>query len=444
MPFRNDATRVLQLLALAAILPLAAGARSNGPPINRTGAPIDGGQTCTACHRTFSTVNSGRGKVSVAAASYTPGTKQNVTVTLEDPDAARWGFELTARLRSDETKQAGTFTPVADRIRVVCDPDERAAPCNGAKEFVSHVAASTFAGTHDKASWTIEWTPPTDDVGEVVFYVAGNAADGTGTNANDHIYDSSLVIRPACNLTAKPTVSGASDSASGRSISSGALISIYGTGFSSSRGLFQATAGDLAGGKLDTKLGCVAVEIGGRRAPIWALNGTQINAQAPQIDAAGDVNVVVIANPGATNEQRSDARAAPAAALSPAFFVSGGKYIAARNASKNLQQVLPETPAAPGDVVTLYGTGFGATNPAWGVGEFPDRASPLAGTVTVTVGGVALQPSDVLYAGAAADAPGFYQFNLRLPAALPDGEAAVRIAVGGFSTQDGAVIPVKR
>jgi uncharacterized protein (TIGR03437 family) len=391
-------------------------------------------------------VNSGAGRVSVAAASYTPGTKQNITVTVEDPDANRWGFEVTARLRSDETKTAGVFTPVADSIRVVCEGpgDGVPGPCNGLREFATQVQASTQVGTKTRGTWTVEWTPPATDVGEVIFYVAGNAADGTNTNANDRIYTSSMVIRPACNITARPTVSGASDSASARAISSGALISIYGTGFSSSPGLFQAARSDLAAGKLDTKLGCVAVEIGGRRAPVWALNGTQINAQAPQIDAAGNVNVVVIANPGASNELRSDARPVQAAALSPAFFVSGGKYIAARNASKENQQVLPATPAAPGDIVTLYGTGFGATNPGWGTGEFPDRASPLTNTVAVTIGTVTLQPADVQYAGAAADAPGFYQFNVRLPASLPDGEAAVKITVGGFSTQDGAVISVKR
>jgi uncharacterized protein (TIGR03437 family) len=446
MQFRNDATRVLQFLALAAMLPLAAWARSNGPPVMRTGAAVDGGLTCTACHRTFAQVNSGAGKVAVTAASYTPGVKQNITITVEDPDANRWGFEVTARTRSDENKTAGAFTAVADRVRVACEGpgDGAAPPCNGLKEFATQVTASSQQGTKGKGTWTVEWTPPAEDVGEVIFYVAGNAADGTATNANDRIYTSSTVIRPACNITAKPTVSGASDSASGRAISGGALVSVYGSGFSSSRSLFVAAGSDLVGGKVDTKLGCVAVEIGGRRAPVWALNNTQINIQAPPIDAAGNVNVVVIANPGTSNELRSDARAVTAAALSPAFFVSGGKYIAARNASKSNQQVLPATPAAPGDVVVLYGTGFGATNPNWGTGEFPDKVSPLTGTVTVTIGGVTLQPADILYAGAAGDAPGFYQFNLRLPASLPDGDAAVKITVGGFSTQDGTVIPVTK
>jgi uncharacterized protein (TIGR03437 family) len=286
-------------------------------------------------------------------------------------------------------------------------------------------------------------TPPAEDAGEVIFYVAANAANFSADFLGDRVYTSSAVVRPACNLTTRPTVSGASDAASARAISSGALISIYGTGFSSSRSGFLAHASDLVGGKLDTKLGFVAVEIGGRRAPVFFVNGTQINAHAPQIDGT-TANVVVIANPGATNELRSDARSVPAQALMPAFFVSGGFYVAARNASKNLQQVLPATPAAPGDIVTVYGTGFGATNPAWGPGEFPNRISPLAGTVTVTIGGTALQPADILYAGAAGDAPGFYQFNLRLPAALPDGDAPIRIATGGFATQDGAVIPVRR
>jgi uncharacterized protein (TIGR03437 family) len=448
--FRNQhRIRVFRQILIAAVWPMAATAFSNGPPINRTGAAIDGGLTCTACHRTFAPANSGAGRVSLAAVWYTPGVKQNLVVTVEDPGAQRWGFELTARLRSDETKPAGTFTPVDGMIRVVCDPDARAAPCNGDKEFATQLAASTQEGTKVKGTFTIEWTPPATDVGEIVFYFAGNAADGNHTSAIDRIYTNSLVIRPVCHLTAKPTVTAVVDAASFRpAIGSGALISIMGTGFSSSSGVFRAATSDLVGGKLDTTLGCVAVEIGGKRAPVFSLVGTQINAQAPQIDSSGAVNVQVILNPGTATELRSDVKTATAQALAPALapalFLIDSKNVAARDASNSYKVVGLEVAAAPGDILVIYGTGFGATNPAWGTGEFPTVASPCTGTPAIMIGGVTLQPADVLYAGAAGDAPGFYQFNIRVPAGIPDGDAAVKITAGGFSTQDGAVLSVKK
>lgn len=448
MSRKFEGIRVFRVLAAAAIWPMAAGAFSTGPPVNRTGALIDGGRNCTACHTTFAPANSGPGRVSLSAVAYTPGVKQNLTITVEDPQAQRWGFELTARLRSDQTKTAGAFTPVANSIRVVCDDGTTLgspAPCNGLKEFATHLQPATQVGQTGKGTFTIEWTPPATDVGEIIFYFAGNAANNSSSPTGDHIYTSSMVIRPVCNLTVKPTITEIFDAASFRpAISSGQLISIKGTGYSSSSGVFVAYSSDLVAGKLDTKLACIAVEVGGKRAPVYSMVATQVNVQAPQLDATGQLNVQVIANPGAANELRSDVKTVTVQAVAPGLFTADGKTVSGRNASKELKILGLETAAAPGDIVTLYGTGFGPTNPAWGTGEFPNQISPLAGNCTVTMGGVTIQAADVLYAGASGDAPGFYQFNLRVPATLPDGDAAVKMTIGGVSTQDGTVVPVKK
>src|SRR5262249_14436659 len=148
---------------LAAVPPISIFAFSNGPPPRRTGAAVDGGITCTACHTTFAPANSDpRGRVAVQASPYTPGVKQTIRVTVEHPEAQRWGFQLTARLASDETKMAGTFTVVTG-IRVRCDPTGDA-PCNGGLEFASHFrdaqGDSTLPGTSNGRTWEIEWTPP--------------------------------------------------------------------------------------------------------------------------------------------------------------------------------------------------------------------------------------------------------------------------------------------
>src|SRR4051812_29721391 len=83
-----------------------------GPPIKRTGLSVDGGQDCSGCHTSFRPANSdARGSVSIDASGYQPGVKQTIKVSIKHPDAARWGFQLTARLASDLNKQAGTFTP---------------------------------------------------------------------------------------------------------------------------------------------------------------------------------------------------------------------------------------------------------------------------------------------------------------------------------------------
>jgi uncharacterized protein (TIGR03437 family) len=64
-------------------------------------------------------------------------------------------------------------------------------------------------------------------------------------------------------------------------------------------------------------------------------------------------------------------------------------------------------------------------------------ALPLANTVQMTIGGVAVTPS---FAGLSAS--GLYQFNVTVPASLPNGDAAVVATIGGVSSQTGLAITV--
>ena len=103
---------------------------ADAPPIRRTGNPVDeNGATCTVCHS--GTVNSGGGRLVIRASSYRPGVKQIIELDIRDPNASKWGFQLVARLSSDPTRQAGTFTTNTD-TRVRCGPNGNTyAPCNG-------------------------------------------------------------------------------------------------------------------------------------------------------------------------------------------------------------------------------------------------------------------------------------------------------------------------
>jgi len=101
-------------------------------------------------------------------------------------------------------------------------------------------------------------------------------------------------------------------------------------------------------------------------------------------------------------------------------------------------------PAKPGDVLTLYATGFGLTTPAFEAGQLPDTIAPTVQKVRVTVGGIELGDADVLYAGVTPGLAGVYQVNLRLPAETPDGEQTVVVRVGNFTSPPGAYVTVKR
>src|SRR5205814_9741888 len=103
-------TRRIRVFKCAvAAVPITLLAFSTGPPIKRTGAPVDGGVTCTACHTSFQLNDASGGSVIIHASPYTPGGKQTVTVRVKQPTAVRFRFELTARLTSDETKKARTL-----------------------------------------------------------------------------------------------------------------------------------------------------------------------------------------------------------------------------------------------------------------------------------------------------------------------------------------------
>jgi len=79
--------------------------------------------------------------------------------------------------------------------------------------------------------------------------------------------------------------------------------------------------------------------------------------------------------------------------------------------------------AAPGAIVTLYGTGLG-------LGDLP---------VTATIGGVAAQ---VVSLEPSPGYTGLFRINLSMPAAAPAGLAAVVVAVGGAASQAGISLTV--
>jgi uncharacterized protein (TIGR03437 family) len=441
------------LLLLIVCSPIAS-AFSNGPLAQRAGIPADGGLACTACHNAARVVNPDNlGRLTIETTPYRPGVKQSIRVRLTHPTAARWGFELAARFVSDETKQAGNFTAVANTIRVTCAPNSTPAPCGGETEFATHVAASTYAGQRDGAEWTVEWTPPSTDAGEIILYAVGNAANNNNLFSGDFIYATNVKISAdgTCTVSSKPTVRGVGDAASGRPnfFAMNGIFTIAGSGYHATGGTRTAGALDLADGKFPTELGCLAVEVGGQRAPVLYASPTQINAQLPTGVPPGNANVTVILNPGKPNESRSDASAITVLANAPSFFVFNGFSIAARHPDFSIAadpSLVPGArPVKPGEVVLLYATGLGPTTPVYQAGEIPGAIAPMREAVTVTVAGTTLAAGDLLYAGVSPGSiSGLYQVNIRIPASTADGDIPVVLRIGGQSTQANAIIPVKR
>ena len=102
-----------------------------------------------------------------------------------------------------------------------------------------------------------------------------------------------------------------------------------------------------------------------------------------------------------------------------------------------------ENPAAPGQIVLLYATGEGQTNPSGDDGAVVGATLPKPLLdVSVTIGGL---PAEVLYAGGAPTlVSGVLQVNTVVPEDLTaTGDVEVILQVGEFSSPQGVTIFVQ-
>jgi uncharacterized protein (TIGR03437 family) len=159
----------------------------------------------------------------------------------------------------------------------------------------------------------------------------------------------------------------------------------------------------------------------------------------------------VVINSGKPNELRSDVATLTAQQpFAPAFFVFGtSTSIATLLAGTGTIIASPSVvvgarPAKPGEIISLFGTGFGDTIPSVPPGQLDAGIANLTTPITVMIGSVTLSSSDVLYAGLSPGSiSGLYQINVRVPSSTPAGDIPVTITVGGAQTQSGATIPVQ-
>ncbi len=190
-------------------------------------------------------------------------------------------------------------------------------------------------------------------------------------------------------------------------------------------------AEEIVGDRLPVELDGVRVNIGGRPAAIYYVSPTQLNVQAPDDDAEGEVEVEVITPAGRSRATGVRRRWAPAVFT----FQAGERLFVAALHNADYVLVAPENafagyltrPARSGDVLQLYVTGLGTnTDPPAPSGRTLASPATVRDEVRVWIGE---REAAVLWAGLVS--PGLYQINLRVPAALEAGEHTVDLQVGG-------------
>jgi uncharacterized protein (TIGR03437 family) len=193
-------------------------------------------------------------------------------------------------------------------------------------------------------------------------------------------------------------------------------------------------------GNLPTSLDGVTVSVSGQLAYLAYISSTQINAVAPAV-GAGTVSVTVITPSGA-----SPAVTVVAQAVQPAFF-PWGNYAVATHQDYSLAvksgtfSGVATGAAAPGELIILWGTGFGPTTPAVPGGiEVPfDTTYYTADPVTVTVGNV---PATVYGTALAPGYAGLYQVAIQIPESLAGGDYPVVASISGAQSPASTLITV--
>lgn len=198
---------------------------------------------------------------------------------------------------------------------------------------------------------------------------------------------------------------------------------------------------EIVEGRLPTSLDGIRVNINGRAAFVYYISPTQLNVQAPADDDGlpdRPVEVEVVTPDGSMRTTAVMKRVAPG------LFTITGRYAAAIHPDGTLvgpEGMIPGTashPARPGDVVLLYTTGLGATDPSVPPGRVVTAPATLRDAVVVTVGGA---QAGVSYAGLVG--AGLYQINLVVPE-VADGDQAAVVQVGGVQSQNGVLLTVRR
>jgi uncharacterized protein (TIGR03437 family) len=345
-----------------------------------------------------------------------------VTVQVADPVQQRWGFEFSARLNSDLANgQAGTLTPIDNFTQTICE-DAGPPPCASGVLFIEHTSAGTRNGSKSGASFTFDWTPPSTDSGPITFYVAGNAANGDGTDLGDHIYTSSVQLNSA--ITSAPLVTGtvvSSATYAAGPVAANSWVTIYGSNLSVTTRSW--TAADFTDGGMPTSLDGVSVVMTFFGAPRLAYVGyvspTQVNFLMPS-DASGGSYQAQVRNPAGISAQVP----LTVQANAPQLFTLDGSHVAGTHADGSS---LGTTPVSAGEMVTIYGTGCGPTNPALIPGQLPVQAFALANLPSITIGGA---PATVESGEVMPGAGGFYQIGVQVPANLKSGDQPVVVQAG--------------
>jgi uncharacterized protein (TIGR03437 family) len=212
----------------------------------------------------------------------------------------------------------------------------------------------------------------------------------------------------------------------------GSVFALFGTGLATANKTAQAS-----NVPLPTTLLTTSVKVNGELAPLYYVDSGDIDAQMPLDIPPGTVASVVVSFGSATSN--AAAVFVPAGA-SPGISFYGNNRAVVVNVDGNVNSSTDT--AKVGDEVVAYFTGGGPVTASGKLstgGASPPGQSPVTGSVSVTVGGIAAPT--VEYVGLTPGSVGLYQANFTVPQ-IAKGTYPVVITIGGQASNTlGGVYP---
>ena len=225
-------------------------------------------------------------------------------------------------------------------------------------------------------------------------------------------------------------------------IQPGEWVSVFGTNLASTTATWNGT--------FPISLAGTSVTINGKAAFLIYVSPTQINLQAPDDTTAGLVPVTVRTASGSATSIVTLAEFGPSFSLFDTTHAAGiilrpdgsgtqggGTYDILGPTGNSLG--FPAFAAKPGDIVELFGVGFGPTSPVVAAGLAFSGAAPAVTPLNLLINGVSVTPTFVGLSSA-----GLFQINLTVPPGLGTGDLSLVAGVGSVRTPPGVVISLTR
>ena len=220
-------------------------------------------------------------------------------------------------------------------------------------------------------------------------------------------------------------------------------ISIFSSALSSTTRTWD---GAISGMQLPKSLDEVSVSINGRAATVFFISPGQVNVLGPLDETTGNVQVTLTNRYGTSPPIQ-----VVKSNFLPAFYapfgeqdsglrvtvvgLADGAYVGKVGVDPRVTRA-----ARPGEIIQVFATGFGPTNPPAPSDMLVVGIPEVVNRPRITIGG----REATFFGNGNLVLAGLYQFNVTVPADLPDGDHAMIAEVAGVSSAPTVFLSVKR